>query len=221
MDITAIALEVGFAYPEVFSRAFKRYSGISPRNFRSAPPWDFLKQADAELSKIRTFAMSLQNPLYKVEIIQFAQLNVAILSHLGAPSGLGQSIQKFIAWRKVRQLPPGRARTFNIIYTPPQIIPAEEFRLDLAVEFALQSAEEGVQPGIIPGGLCACIAHQGDDTGLEAAVNYLYNQWLPAQTEYTLRDAPLFFERVVFYPDVPAHLAQTHIYLPLQKPADK
>ncbi|MBK8188123.1 MAG: GyrI-like domain-containing protein [Cellvibrio sp.] len=74
---------------------------------------------------------------------------------------------------------------------------------------------QGVISGKIPAGLCARICHQGSDAGLAAAVNYLYRDWLQ-ESDYELRDFPLFFERVSFYPDVPETDRITHIYLPLK-----
>jgi len=41
-----------------------------------------------------------------------------------------------------------------------------------------------------------------------------YVQLAPASGE-TLRDAPLFFRRVAFFPDVPEHEAIVDIHLPL------
>ena len=53
-----------------------------------------------------------------------------------------------------------------------------------------------------------------DDT-LDQSVAYLYVEWLPASGE-ALRDAPLLFQRVRFYPDVPEHEAVTDVLLPLR-----
>jgi AraC family transcriptional regulator len=50
---------------------------------------------------------------------------------------------------------------------------------------------------------------------LRDSVLYLYGEWLPPSGA-EVRDAPLFFQRVRFYPDVAEHEAVTDIYLPLK-----
>lgn len=215
LSITHISLAVGFEHAEVFSRAFKRWSGMSPRTFREAPPWAFMQDKSAQLNQLRSLNMPFAQQHYNVELIEFRAVNIAILSHQGAPAGLGASIQRFIAWRKAHNLPPSRARTFNIIYTSPDVIPAEDFRLDLAVEYSLPvDSTDGIQTEVIEGGLCARLCYEGDEAGLGAAVDYLYRCWL-SENPYQVRHAPLFFERLLMFPDVAANQAQTHIYLPL------
>lgn len=68
---------------------------------------------------------------------------------------------------------------------------------------------------VIPGGRCALLRHIGTDENIGESVNYLYAQWLPLSGE-ELRDFPLFFQRVSFFPDVPEHEAIADIYLPLR-----
>ena len=67
----------------------------------------------------------------------------------------------------------------------------------------------------IAGGRCAVLRHLGSDDMLGESVRYLYSEWLPRSGE-ELRDSPLFFQRVHFFPDVPEHEAITDIFLPLR-----
>lgn len=217
LSITDIALTVGFDHLEVFSRGFKRWSGLTPSAFRRHPPWEFIHQQDKNLIALRSPFM-LKNPSeYTVELITLAPIQLAVLPHKGAPELMGRSLEKFIQWRKQNGLPPDKARTFNIIYCPVDIEPQEDFRLDLAIEYPHTRPLENpaMQRGEIAGGLYARIIHRGDDGGLEPAVRYLYGDWLGAKP-YELRDTPLFFERKTFFPMVPMHERETHIYLPLK-----
>lgn len=59
------------------------------------------------------------------------------------------------------------------------------------------------------------IRHTGSDDALGEAVEYLYVRWLPESGE-TLRDFPIFLERVTSYPEVAEHQAMTDIYLPIE-----
>jgi AraC family transcriptional regulator len=67
----------------------------------------------------------------------------------------------------------------------------------------------------IPGGRCAVLRHIGSDDNLGQTIRYLYAQWLP-QSRETLRDFPLYFQRVSFFPDVAEHAAVTDVFLPIE-----
>lgn len=75
--------------------------------------------------------------------------------------------------------------------------------------------DAGVVAKVIPAGRCAKLRHIGSDETLDAAIRFLYAQWLPQSGE-ELRDFPLFVERCTFFPDVPEHQAVVDIYLPLR-----
>jgi AraC family transcriptional regulator len=216
IPITEIGLAVGFSHAEVFSRAFKSWSGLSPSAFRKQPPWEFIHAINTQLIAIRSTVMQNNTLYYRVELVKVPHIPLAVLPHRGAPEQMGKSLSEFIDWRKRRGFPPHKARTFNIVYTPIDIEPKDDFRLDLAVELAhcIALEHDQMQRGEILAGLCARIIYQGDDEGLGLAVDYLYRDWLPANP-YELRDAPLFFERITFFPAVAIHERETHIYLPV------
>lgn len=67
---------------------------------------------------------------------------------------------------------------------------------------------------IIPGGRCAVLRYTGYNDNLDAALRYLYSEWLPQSGE-ELGDFSLYFEKVSFSPDVPENEAITDVFLPL------
>jgi AraC family transcriptional regulator len=77
------------------------------------------------------------------------------------------------------------------------------------------SNDQGVKPGLIPGGKCAKLRVVGSSDDLEPAALFLYRDWLPASGEEA-RDFPLYCQRVSFFPDVPEHEAITDLFLPLR-----
>ena len=152
-----------------------------------------------------------------VEIVSFPETRVAVLAHRGDPRTLGESIRRFIAWRRENQLPPRVSATFTILHNDPDTTPPAEFRHDLCAATRGPIAENpyGVVEGIIPGGRCARLRLVGSDDALGPRLAYLYSEWLP-QSGHEPRDFPPFVERVRFFPDVPEHEAVTDIFLPLK-----
>ncbi|MFZ6654958.1 AraC family transcriptional regulator [Undibacterium sp. TJN19] len=215
--VIEIALDNGYESSEAFSRAFKKSCGQSPVDFRKQPQWLAWQSAPLTIQQMKEQHMSASHQLTDVKIVQFPETRIAVLAHRGDPKLLGNSIQKFIAWRKQNKLPPHVSATFNLIYDDIETTPPEEFRFDLcaAVPAPVGDNEAGIVNKIIPAGSCAVLRHTGSDTLLGASVRYLYSVWLP-QSGRSLRDFPLFLQRVSFFPDVPEHQMVTDIFLPLQ-----
>jgi len=220
MSVGEIALATGYEGPEAFARAFRQFSGQSPSEFRDTPDW-------AEWhSRFRPFIQLRQtnmNPLPApgaVRVVQFPATRVAVLEHRGSPLRLGDSIRRFIEWRKAHKLPPQFSGTFNLIYNDPDEVPPEDFRFSLcaATEREIEANDAGVVAMTIPAGRCATLRHVGSDDQLGRSILHLYANWLPDSGE-ELRDFPLFMQRVTFFPDVPDSEAITDIYLPLKENA--
>lgn len=161
--------------------------------------------------------MKTANSPDQVQIVDFDATKVAALEHRGDPLGIGSSIRKFIAWRRENRLPPRSSATFNVVYDDETAVMPQDFRFDLCAATNREVAGNrfGVVGKTIPGGRCAVLRHIGSDDTLRDTVRYLCTDWLPASGE-ELRDFPLFFERVEFYPEVPEREAVTDVYLPLK-----
>jgi AraC family transcriptional regulator len=156
-------------------------------------------------------------PLDAVAIVTVPDIPVAVLRHRGDPATLGDSIRRFIAWRKAAGLPPRVSATFNIFHDDLEAAAPADFRLDLcaATERPVAPNPTGVVAGLIPGGRCATLRHVGPDDGLGAALTRLYRDWLPQSGE-SLRDFPPYAQRVSFFPDVPEDEAVVDLFLPLK-----
>ena len=140
-----------------------------------------------------------------------------MLVHRGDPRNLGDSIRKFIEWRRENGLHPRHSATFNILYDDPAETPPEQFRFGLcaATDRPIAPNEAGVISETIPGGRCAVLRHIGTDDTLADTFACLYREWLPGSGE-ELRDYPLFLQRLSVFPDVPDHEAGLDMYLPLK-----
>lgn len=218
LPILEIALQNGYESPEAFARAFKQEFGQPPSDFRRTPPPDGWLKAIPTLNTRE--ALTMTPTPKRVEIIQFDATPIALLDHVGDPATIGESIRRFIAWRKANALPPSRSATFNLFYEDPSALPPEDFRLGIAAATSkpVEPNSAGVIGSIIPAGRCARLRHHGSDQLLEASISWLYGTWLPGSGE-TLRDAPLFLQRITLFPDVPENDAIADIHLPLAERA--
>ncbi|MBX4001704.1 GyrI-like domain-containing protein [Ralstonia pickettii] len=215
--ITDIALACGYEGPEAFARAFRRQSGQSPSAFRAAPQWASWATDLQALRALRRQHMPAQPQIQSVEIVEREAVAVAAIEHRGDPTRLGETLRRFIAWRREHRLHPSVSATYNVVYDNPDDVPPEAFRMDIcaATRAPIAPNAAGVAGKTLAGGRYAVLRHTGSDDTLGQSVAYLYADWLPASGE-ELRDAPLLFQRVRFYPDVPEHEAVTDVLLPLR-----
>lgn len=217
IPVLQIALDAGYEGPEAFARAFRQIHGLAPRDFRNAPNWEGWQAPYHALLSVRRNTM--QNTIANdVTIIDFPETRTACLDHLGPPARIGETIQRFIAWRKTHHLHPSKHATFNIVWCNPDDTPPDQFRMGLCVTTTQTLSAEDEKAGLysltIPSGRCAKLRHIGSDQTLGDSALALYRDWLPQSGE-TPGDFPLIFQRVAFFPDVPDHEAITDIILPL------
>jgi AraC family transcriptional regulator len=217
MPIVDISLASGYENHESFSRAFKKSIGQTPSEFREHPQWNSWHLIYQPLSDVRSEHMKPDNQLDNVNIILFKETKVAVLEHRGDPNLIGDSVRKFIEWRKQNNLSPQVSDTFNILYDNPSETSSENFRVDIcaSTERDVTDNSFGIVKKTIPSGRCAVLRYIGDDANLGESITYLYSNWLPLSGE-ELRDFPLFLQRVKFFPDVPAREAIIELFLPLK-----
>ncbi len=216
-SVLEIALDSGYEGPEAFSRAFRRHFDQSPTGFRSEPRWRPWLEANAPLTQARSNTMSSTFTDADVRILDFPQTAVALMAHRGDPALIGDTIRRFIAWRKAAGLPPIASATFNIFHPNPHDPSAELDRVELcaATDRTIAPNDQNVVAGIIPAGRCAVLRQVGGGDDLRATATWLYGEWLP-RSGRELRDFPMFAQRISFFPDVPEHEAVTDVFLPIQ-----
>jgi AraC family transcriptional regulator len=215
--ILDIALGSGYESHEAFTRAFKKAVGQTPSEFREQPDWQLWQATYQHLNEVRSRHMQPDHHPGNVRIVECSPIRVGVLQHKGDPIRIGDTIRRFIEWRKEHRLHPRVSATFNVFWDDPEQTPPDELRVDLCCEVKGPVApnEHGVVEKVIPGGKCAVLRHVGSDDTLGATIRYLYAQWLPASGE-ELRDYPVFVQRVSMFPDVPEHEAVTDVFLPLK-----
>jgi AraC family transcriptional regulator len=217
MPIIDVALASGYESPEAFARAFKKSVGQTPSEFRQQPQWNSWHATYRPLSELRSLRMKTEHRAEQVKIVNFPATKIAVLEHRGPAELLGDSIRRFIEWRRRNNLPPRLSATFNILYDDPEQSEPEHYRFDLcaATQKDVVDEEYGIVTKVIPDGRCAVLRLIGSDDGLGDALSYLYSKWLPQSGEEP-RDFPPYLQRVSFFPDVPEHEAIVDIFLPLK-----
>lgn len=183
----------------------------------------------APLSEIRGLMKSKDNfPIQsirdddwqkQVRLVDFPETSVAVLSHRGDPGMLGETIRRFISWRRENHLGPKNSVTFNVFYSDLQVERPEDFRLDLCAGLgesqSVAGNAQGVVAGTIAGGRCAALRYVGSDDLLASAFHFLYTVWLP-QSGAKARPDPPFCQRLSFFPDTHENQAVVELFLPLR-----
>lgn len=154
----------------------------------------------------------------EVNIVNFEATNLAVLAHKGPMNQVYATLQQFVAWRKQYGPKPGKSRTFNIYYDDPELVAAENYRMDVCAELlsTLKPNDFGVVKKAIPDLLCAKLRHHGSWNGLGTSMRDLYSRWLPS-SHYVAGPFPMFVERVNLFPEVAESDLVTDIYLPVSE----
>jgi AraC family transcriptional regulator len=215
-SVTDIAMDAGYDAPDAFARAFRQRFGQSPSSFRKSPDWEPWLAAFEPLDTARSKLMQKTFIADDVTIRDVPTIPVAIMEHRGDPGQLGNTLQRFIAWRKAAGLHPKTSPTFNIWRSERRPASLADFSIDLCVGIT-QPVElnVGMKLGEIPRGRCAVLRVTGNTGNLEPAALYLYRDWLPASGEET-RDFPIYCQRLSLFPQVPEHEAVAELFLPLK-----
>ncbi|WKB51819.1 AraC family transcriptional regulator [Eleftheria terrae] len=213
----AVALDVGFASPEVFTRAFRAHFGMTPSAWRRGGWRDWAAERQLELSKIHQAERKLhqviadafrEHPVLwptgqltdpgeqkmKVELKQLPDTRVAYMRYVGpyGSSGIPQTWQRFAAWCDSQGLMQPRRTMYGIGHDNPRVTAPEKCRYDACVEVDAgfrPSGEVGVQ--VLAGGRYACAPFVGTAETIHEAWNRVLGEWLPG-SGYQCDDRPCF-----------------------------
>jgi AraC family transcriptional regulator len=214
--VVDIALANGYESHEAFSRFFKKRFNKSPSSFRRSPDWTPWHSKYEPILILRTKVMK-EKANFNVKVVDFPETLIATIEHRDSPNMLGNTIKKFIEWRKENRLPPSKSKTFNLVYDDPNTVNAKDYRFDVccSIPHFVEENTFGIVNKTIPSGKCAVVRHIGSDDTIGLVVNYLYSEWLN-DSNVKLRDFPIFFERVTFFPEVTENEMITDVYLPIE-----
>lgn len=202
---SAIALEVGFASPEVFTRAFRGYFGMTPTQWRGGGYQGWKDARQAVLSKIRqgesnkhqAVLEAIRNdggmwphghvpangdlPMH-VEIKTLHDARVAYMRHVGpyGSAGISQMWQRFAMWCRDQGLIPPPRLMYGVCMDNPGVTPADKLRYDACIEIADDFKPQGeVGVATLKGGRYACATFAGTAAQISTAWGRFLSDWLP------------------------------------------
>jgi len=111
VSVSELSLQYGFKSNSSFTRAFKKFYGISPRLFRKSSPGKYSKISQVkskngqEQPLFERYICSMDNlnnwieMNAKIEVKELKQLNVAYINQIGV-AGLGSAFDKLMKWAR-------------------------------------------------------------------------------------------------------------------------
>lgn len=164
VGITEISLKCGFNDNSSFTRAFKKYYGISPTEFRKQNPNKFSKirqleskngQEYPDYDKYICVINNLKNWIKmnaKIEIKEMPKMELAYVSSIG-PQNLGNAYQKLMQWTTPKGLMNEQTKMVTIYHDSFKVTEANKVRMSACIqlnesvetegEIGLTSIEEG------------------------------------------------------------------------------
>ena len=137
---TEIANHLGFSDNSSFSRAFKKYYGISPTEFKKQNPYRHRKirqleskngQAYPDYDQYICILSHLKNWINmnaKIEITEMPKMNLAYVSSLG-PQNLENAYQKLIQWATPKALMNEKTKLITLYHDSFKVTQANKVRM--------------------------------------------------------------------------------------------
>lgn len=210
--VTEVALAAGYETAQAFARAFRQTCGLSPTELREQP----LRVA-AQLERLSraprgedTTAGSIQ-----VEVVSLEPFKLVATRISGDFAAHALGYEALFGWAAEHELVEHVSGIYGVPHQDPRDTPPADCEFHCALAFDVEApAGDGVQSLELGGGLWACLRHVGAYDELEAVTDTLLADWLP-ESNYVLRDAPLFHHYLDDPEQTPEPALRTDIYLPL------
>lgn len=201
----AVAVEVGFASAEVFTRAFRAHFGMTPTAWRRGGWRDWARQRHEQLSKIHQHVRKANQaaalifrddpalwpvgqlthekglPL-NIELKTLPAQRLAYMRYTGpyGHPGINHLWQRFMAWCGQQGLMQPRRTVYGISQDSPEVTPPERCRYDCCVPVDAgfkPQGDVGVQD--FAGGRYACAHFTGTGATIHEAWMQMLGQWMP------------------------------------------
>lgn len=224
-NITDIAYELGFADSGIFSRGFKNYFGISPREYRkeyskNCKELFLISEYDKDIAK-KEKADHQFSVTGKIELVNLEELQVVYVRHTGTYETLAKEYAKllqqlFMKAGSQNLLEEGQNKVLAIYHDNPEFSDKNQFRtsLCLTVSNHLKPSEgEGLETMILSGGLYVVGHFEIMQDQYRDAWNYIYQEWITGSSYIPRNSYP--FEMYMNAPG-PGDKHIVDIYVPIE-----
>ncbi|MAU02087.1 MAG: AraC family transcriptional regulator [Anaerolineaceae bacterium] len=175
--ILEIALNWGFQAPETFTRAFKRWFGVTPRQYRTSYGRSLHQQHPTNTTLLNTLAT--KTSCSRVTIQKLKPIPVAFIRHLGAYEKVdtGQ-YNTLINWADAHGLYTGDNLLLGVGHDDPNITPTEKVRFDICLSVDEPFRADGnIGCQTLPGGHFATMTYIGPlDAGFDQVYHNFFQQ---------------------------------------------
>lgn len=226
-NITDIAYELGYTDSAVFSRAFKNYYGISPREYRKKYSKNckdsFLLSEYNKNTAKKEWAGNLFPVTGQITIENLEEKQVAYVRHTGTYETLAKEyvnmMQTLFAHAKKQHFRvDGQNWLLAMYHDNPEFGEENKFRtsLCLTVPEGIQVQEDGILGMMkLEGGLYAIGHFQIQQEQYSDAWNYMYQQWITGSGYVPRSYYPFEVYRNDAYVNE-SHIHEVDIYLPIE-----
>lgn len=167
-NITHIATLVGFTSISTFSRAFKKFYGLSATEFREKSPGKFSKICKTEskngqvITELQQYICNIQNHLNfirmkanSIAVKDLTELKVAYIPHIGPCEQIGIAFDKLLKWGYPKGLVNGQNKVITIYHDSPKITDPNKLRMSACISlpkenYPIDSSE--INTRVIPAG---------------------------------------------------------------------
>ncbi|WP_420631853.1 AraC family transcriptional regulator [Candidatus Leptofilum sp.] len=215
--ILEIALNWGFNAPETFTRAFKRWFGVTPRQYRVS--YGRILDQQRQMNPTLLNELATETTCSRVTIQKLKPIPVAFVRNLGAYENVAfQQYDRLIGWADANGLYTGDNLLLGVGHDDPSITPTEKVRFDMCL-----SVPEPFQPDgnigfqTISGGYFATMSYIGP---LDATFNQVYHHFFSQLVQFKKIEI-IGLPVIEIYRTTrinPAYaLNETDIYIPVKK----
>jgi len=181
--ILEIALNGGFHAPETFTRAFKRWFGVTPRQYRVSYGRSLHQERTTNTNLLNTLATNTS--CSRVTIQKLKPISVAFIRHLGAYEKVdtGQ-YDTLIRWADANGLYTGDNLLLGVGHDDPSITPTEKVRFDVCLSVTGSFPVTGnIGAQTLPGGHFATMTYVGPlDAGFTQVYHIFFEQLAQIKT---------------------------------------
>lgn len=186
--ISEIAIECGFSSASTFTRAFKKYYTIPPREFIEKHIHDF-----HSLNVYHPRSLNAIKVSHYIKIERLPAVHVAYHQTLnGYATGIPKSWNKLLSIATFKGLINDETRFIGVPYDNPGITPKEKcrYRACISVDQDISITRGEVKTTDLEGGNYAIFHFKGKRENISDAYGYIYGDWLP-QSGYIPDNIPL------------------------------